>query len=104
MHTTRWKAFLTFRKRAWLSFAPPTCRMPLSCPLGLYLLRQIDRATHADVIEMSVEEAARCAATAITQHFEEIVVRVELTFRIERLGGVLERDPVHVNAAVLARP
>jgi hypothetical protein len=48
--------------------------------------------------------AVRCAATAITQHFEEIVVGVELALRIERLGGVLERDPVHVNTAVLARP
>jgi hypothetical protein len=44
--------------------------------------------------------AVRCAATAITQHFEEIVVGVELALRIERLGGVLERDPVHVNTAV----
>ena len=74
------------------------------CPLGLYLLRQIDRATHADIIEMGVEEAERCAASAITQHFEEIVDRVELALRIERLGGPLERDPMHVNAAVLARP
>src|SRR5262249_5679881 len=75
-----------------------------SCPLGLYLLRQIDRAAYADVVEMSVEEAARSAATVITKHFEEIVVGVELALRIERLGGVLERDPVHINATVLARP
>ena len=25
---------LTFRTRAWLSFAPPTCRMPLGQPSG----------------------------------------------------------------------
>ena len=36
-----------------------------SCPLGLYLLRQIDRATDADVVEMRIEEAVGCAATAI---------------------------------------
>jgi hypothetical protein len=36
----------------------------------LYLLRQIDGATHADVIEMGVQEAVRCAATAITQHWK----------------------------------
>ena len=45
----------------------------------------------------------RCAARR-SQHFEEIVVGVELALRIERLGGPLERDPVHVNTAVLARP
>jgi len=39
-----------------------------SCPLGLYLLRQIDRAAYADVVEMAVEEAARSAATVITKH------------------------------------
>jgi hypothetical protein len=38
------------------------------------------------------------------QSLNTTLVRVELALRIERLGGPLERDPMHVNAAVLARP
>src|SRR5262249_13735812 len=74
-----------------------------SRPLGLHLLRQIDRPARADVVEMAVEEAACSAATPITKHFEKIVVGIELALPIERVDGILERDPVHVNAAVLAR-
>jgi hypothetical protein len=56
-------ANLSFRKRQPEHLAKIRQK---SCPLGLYLLRQIDRATDADVVEMRIEEAVGFAATAIT--------------------------------------
>src|SRR5215831_9347170 len=52
--------------------------LSLSRPLGLRLRLQIDRALHADLIEMLIQKSPGSALAADAQHFEEIVVGREL--------------------------
>ena len=37
------------------------------CPLGLYLLRQIDRATHADITRNGRRRGGACAWLALSR-------------------------------------
>src|ERR1043166_2859039 len=75
-----------------------------SRPLRLRLGAQIDGGVAAEVVEMRGEEIARGAAAAVAQHDEEIVVGAELARGGEFAERLVERDAVHIDAAVLARP
>src|ERR1043166_184526 len=75
-----------------------------SSPLRLRLGAQVDGGVAAEVVEMRIEEIARRAAAAVAQHDEEIVVGAELARRGQFAERLVERDAVHIDAAVLARP
>src|SRR5262245_2744729 len=72
----------------------------LSRPLGLRLGAQIDRAAHADVVEMVVKEAPRGTLAVHPQHLEVVVVRGHLADVVEVGADRLERDAMHVDAPV----
>src|SRR5262245_51366837 len=72
-------------------------------PLGARFRREVDGRAHADVVEMRGEEIARRAPPALVQHLEEIIVRLQLRSGGELLEGRVERDAMHVDAAVFAR-
>src|SRR5262245_46673063 len=77
-------------------------RAPLR-PLGAGLGGEVDRRALADIVEMLAEEIARRGAPALEQHFEEIEVGAQLALGGQLAEGRVERNPVHVDAPVLAR-
>src|SRR6202158_5322594 len=76
----------------------------ISRPFGAGLGGEVDGALDPDIVEMRVEEVARRAAAAVAQHHEEIIVGAELAVRRKLAEGVVERDAMQLDAAVLARP
>src|SRR6266567_1693219 len=76
----------------------------LARPLGLRFSPEIDRAAHPEIVEMPGEEILRRAVAAIAQQFEEIVVRIELGAGCELPEGAVERNAMHVDAPIFARP
>src|SRR5579862_2628919 len=76
----------------------------LSRPFGLRFRAQIDRALHADIVEMLVEETPRRALAAQVQHLEEIVVGRQLAEGVEMRPEAIEYNAVHVDAAILTGP
>src|SRR5205085_5379699 len=77
-------------------------RRILSRPLGVRLRREVDRAAPADIVEMSVKEVAGGPATTVAQHDKEFIVGAELAGSAEFAERILERDAMHIDAAVLA--
>src|ERR1700688_3193105 len=82
------------------STVPPRKSRPFRAGLG----GEIDGALDPDIVEMRVEEVARRAAAAVAQHHEEIIVGAKLAVGRELAEGVVERDAMQLDAAVLARP
>ena len=76
----------------------------VSRPLGLRFGPQIDRALHADIVKMLVEETPRRPLAVDAQHLEEIVVGRQLAGGVELLAEAIEHDAMDIDAAVLARP
>src|SRR5262245_66525600 len=74
------------------------------CPLGRHLGAQVGRAARPDVVEMRVEKTSRRAPPKLMQHGKEVEVGVELALGGELLGVAVERDAVHLDVTVLARP
>src|ERR1043166_8399842 len=75
-----------------------------SRPLRLRLGAQVDGGVATEVVEMSGEKMARGGAAGVAQHDEEIIVGTELARRGVFAERLVERDAVHVDAAILARP
>ena len=89
--------------------AAETCERRRPC--GQYITparpsppREIDRAAHADIVEVLVEERRAAAPAGAVQHLEEIEVGVEPAAGVSFLNVEAEIDAVHVDAAVFARP
>src|SRR5712691_11089447 len=68
------------------------------------LLRQIDRAPAADVVEMGVEEAPGRALAELAQRLEMLVVGLERAARAEPFVDILHHDAMQPQPPELARP
>src|SRR5436309_9753315 len=75
----------------------------LSRPLGLRLGPQIDRALHADIVEVLVEKAPRRALAADMEHVEKIVIGRKPAESVKLCAEPIEHDSVNVDAPILSR-
>src|SRR5215471_5932657 len=65
---------------------------------------QVDRALHADIVEMRVQKTPRCALAADAKHVEEVVIGRQPAERVEMRTKAVEHDAMHVDAAIFSRP
>src|ERR1700736_1493278 len=86
-----------------LSNGAATAAMTLACPLGLCLGREIDRAAHAEIVEMLAQEILPGALAAVAQQLEKSEIGVELRGGRQLLEGAVERNAMHIDAPVFAR-
>src|SRR6266852_1844871 len=68
------------------------------------LLRQIDRAPAADVVEMGIEEAPGRALAELVQRLEIFVVGLERAARAEGFAQIFHDDAMELEPAEFARP
>src|ERR1700752_4204195 len=78
-------------------------RLSLSRPFGFRLGVQIDRALHADIVEVLVEEMPSGALATDVEHVEKIVIVRKPAGRVQMRAEAVEHDAMHVDAAVLSR-
>ena len=71
-------------------------------PLGLRFFAQIHRTPHADVRVVPIEKLLRRLRAAFLQHLEEIKIRIELRSGRQFPESLIERNAVHIDAAILA--
>jgi hypothetical protein len=68
-----------------------------SRPFGVGFGAQVERAAHADVVEMRLQEMLRRAASVVVEHAEEIVVGRQLAVGGVGLVAVAQHDAVRID-------
>src|SRR5690242_2101092 len=77
--------------------------LSLSRPFGLRFGAQVDRALHADIVKVLVEETPPRALAADVEHIEEVVIGRKPAECVEMRAEPVEHDAMHVDAAILAQ-
>src|SRR5215469_5324949 len=78
-------------------------RSSLSCPFGLRFGAQIDRALHADIVKVLVEEMPRRALAADVEHVKEVVIVRKSAVRVEMRAEAIEHDAMHIDGAIFGK-